>query len=169
MNEEQQQQQMDTTAGRSYMVFEAPVRPVRAVITIQKYDDGYTVSMMGGVARRFETWSQVIGWLAALWEDKPKQTAMQRLLQAVSAYYGITVAQLQGTDKHANHVHARATAMYIARSKLKLSYPVIGAEFHKHHTTVMNAVRRVEKLMESDPAYQAEVAEVEHRIEQADS
>jgi chromosomal replication initiator protein len=42
--------------------------------------------------------------------------------------------------------------MYLARVHLGTSFPQIGAKFEgKDHTTVMSAVKRVEKLLGEDP------------------
>lgn len=43
---------------------------------------------------------------------------------------------------------ARAVAMYLCRKLLELSYPEIGREFKRDHTTVMQSVRKVTALIE---------------------
>ena len=44
---------------------------------------------------------------------------------------------------------ARATAMWIMKNELKISYSEIGRAFNKDHTTVINALRRADNMMKS--------------------
>ena len=45
---------------------------------------------------------------------------------------------------------ARNIAMCIARDLTDLSYPELGKEFQRHHTSVVSAVKRVDKLLLTD-------------------
>jgi chromosomal replication initiator protein len=48
--------------------------------------------------------------------------------------------------------------MYLTRQLTKRSLPCIGRAFgHRDHTTVLYAIRSVEKRMEADPLYRADV------------
>lgn len=86
---------------------------------------------------------------------KPSVVTVEDVQRAVCEHYRLKMHQLVGKDRHREIAIARQVAMYLARTHLGTSYPQIGAKFDgKDHTTVMSAVRRVEKLLGED----AEVA-----------
>lgn len=69
------------------------------------------------------------------------------ILAAVAAHYGCTSTQLRENTRNRELSHPRQIAMYLCRSLLGESYPSIGLLFGgKDHTTVMYAVKKIEKL-----------------------
>jgi chromosomal replication initiator protein len=55
----------------------------------------------------------------------------------------------------------RQVAMWLCRHATPASFPAIGRAFgNRDHTTVMQAVRRVDALMAADPAFAAVVADL---------
>ena len=68
------------------------------------------------------------------------------IIAEVCSFYGIEENVLRGTLKDKATAEARQIAMYLIRSMTKgeLSFPDIGKEFGKDHTTVMHACKRVE-------------------------
>ena len=69
------------------------------------------------------------------------------ILAAVAAHYGCTSMQLRENTNNRELSHPRQIAMYLCRSLLGESYPSIGLLFGgKDHTTVMYAVKKIEKL-----------------------
>jgi len=71
---------------------------------------------------------------------------LARVVDAVSKSTGVTVAEIMGPRRDRNIIRARFAAMAIARDYLNLSYPQIGREFNRDHTSVINAMRRVDAL-----------------------
>ena len=55
-------------------------------------------------------------------------------------------------DRHKNIADARAVAMWVARKRTSMSFPEIGREFDKDHTTVMSAVRKIDKAIAVEPS-----------------
>ena len=53
-------------------------------------------------------------------------------------------------------VRARQEAMWLMRAQRVGSFPAIGRRFGKHHTTVMGAIRSVDRRMHN-PAYRREI------------
>lgn len=69
------------------------------------------------------------------------------ILSVVAAHYGCTAAQLRENTRNRELAHPRQIAMYLCRSLLGESYPSLGLLFGgKDHTTVMYAVKKIEKL-----------------------
>ena len=57
------------------------------------------------------------------------------IISEVSRFYGIEETVLRGTLKNKSTAEARQVAMYLVRKMLNLSYPDIGREFGRDHTT----------------------------------
>jgi hypothetical protein len=73
------------------------------------------------------------------------------VLAVVSIRFGFTYEEIRGKDRHKRIAHARNVAAWMMR-QLGLSYPEIGAELGgRHHTTAIEAVRRIDKISSGDP------------------
>ncbi len=72
------------------------------------------------------------------------------IIDEVEKYYHLPSGSLV-TKKRSNDVaYPRHIAMYLAREVLDESYPQIGMEFNRDHSTVMNAVKKVRKNLSGD-------------------
>jgi chromosomal replication initiator protein len=70
------------------------------------------------------------------------------IMNAVAAYYGITVDELSGNSRVSQIAIARQVAMYICREQTSLSLPKIGQLFgNRDHTTVMYAAKKIAQMM----------------------
>jgi chromosomal replication initiator protein len=73
------------------------------------------------------------------------------ILQATAEAYGLTIADLVGTSRKQPLAQCRQVAMYLCRDLTSLSLPRIGEVFGgRDHTTVMYAIDRVKKIMETE-------------------
>ena len=72
------------------------------------------------------------------------------IISEVSRFYGIEEAVLRGTLKNKSTAEARQVAMYLVRKMLNLSYPDIGREFGRDHTTALHSVNKIESLLQKD-------------------
>lgn len=71
-------------------------------------------------------------------------------------------ADITGTGRHARLVMARQAAMYVCRRHLGLSYPELGRAFGgRDHSTVIHAVKKIGKMLESNKDVQHLVARLE--------
>lgn len=69
-------------------------------------------------------------------------TIPTEILDAVAGYYGMSRGDLIGPRRWPRIIRARRVAMAIMREVLGMSYPEIGhAIGHRHHTTVIHALR----------------------------
>ena len=71
-------------------------------------------------------------------------TVMQnvdRIVNEVSAIYGIDPKNIYAKGRWEPLASARKEAMRRCRKELKLSLPVLGEVFHRHHTTILSACR----------------------------
>jgi len=69
-------------------------------------------------------------------------------IQSITAgYFNITISELISNKKKRIYSYPRHMAMYLSRKYTNLSFQEIGDSFgHKDHSTVIYAIRRIEKL-----------------------
>lgn len=73
----------------------------------------------------------------------------ERILQQISAYFGITVEDILSKSQVRDCVLPRQLAMYFCRNELKLPFTKIGRYFSRDHSTVMSAIRQIQKGVDS--------------------
>ncbi len=89
---------------------------------------------------------------------------VEAIQREVARYYKVPVESLKEDRRHKALAHARQVAMYLSRKLTKGSFPEIAARFNKDHSTVISAVRKVEKLRETDLAVKRELDELESKL-----
>ena len=72
------------------------------------------------------------------------------IISQVCKFYSIDEAVLRGTQKNRGTSEARHVAIYLIRKLTNLSFPDIGKEFGKDHSTVMYSVKKVELAIKGD-------------------
>ena len=89
----------------------------------------------------------------------------EKIINIVADYYNLTPSQLKGKIRTGQISLARHIAMYLIREVLDLPLKKIGNSFGgKDHTTVMNAISKVEKELKTDGALKAAIEELKARI-----
>jgi len=71
------------------------------------------------------------------------------IISEVCRFYSIEENVLRGTLKDKTTAEARQIAMYLIRELTSLSYPDIGKEFGKDHTTVIHSHKKVKAMLDS--------------------
>jgi len=85
--------------------------------------------------------------------------AIQRA--TLTEYPGITLFDLSSQRRTAKMVFARQVAMFMAKKLTSQSLPEIGRRFGgRDHTTVLHAVRKIERLVGTDPQLAATVERI---------
>jgi chromosomal replication initiator protein len=74
---------------------------------------------------------------------------------AVAEAWGISVMELLSHRRPKPLIQARAMAAGLARELTGASYPLLGREFDRDHTSILNAVRRDKELVHRDADYAA--------------
>lgn len=73
------------------------------------------------------------------------------IISTVCKWYGVKEDMVKGKSRLRNLTTVRHVCMYILRNKYNMSLVDIGSHFsNRDHTTVMNAISNVEKLINSD-------------------
>lgn len=82
--------------------------------------------------------------------DRPPIT-VDAVQKAVAAYFSVKITDLKGKRRHRGISRPRMIAMYLCRQLTNASFPEIGMRFGgKDHSTVINAVKRIEALQAED-------------------
>ena len=89
---------------------------------------------------------------------------LDTIQREVARFYKIAVEDLR-IDRRTKHLaHARQVAMYLCRKLTKNSFPEIASRFNKDHSTVISAVRKVEKQRDTDATIRRELDELEAKL-----
>lgn len=76
-----------------------------------------------------------------------------KVLRATAKQFECLLKDLRGSSRKSTLVRARGVAIWICRSRLKLSFKAIGKLLgNRDHTTIMNGMEKTCSLLESDPA-----------------
>lgn len=105
--------------------------------------------------------------VAEAWERDlaPPCLTVEAIQSEVAGYFGVKLRDLKGSKRNRAVAHPRMVAMYLARRLTKMSYPEIGRSFGgKDHSTVISAVRKIDRLCGVDPACRMEADALEGRL-----
>ena len=93
---------------------------------------------------------------------------IDRVINEVSSYFGLTVEDLRSKKRTADIAMARQIAMFIIREMADVSLTQIGDVFGgRDHTTVMHSVNKVEDEIEVNPHLKSDVDEIMSNIKAA--
>ncbi len=83
--------------------------------------------------------------------ENSKEITIEKIQKLVAENFQIRVNELKSPKRLKNLVLPRQIAMYICRKMTDLSYPEIGTKFGgKDHSTIIHAIKKIEKKMEED-------------------
>jgi chromosomal replication initiator protein len=87
------------------------------------------------------------------------------LLQAVSAYFGISLQALAGKSRARPIAEARHTAMYLLREDAQLALKQVGLLLgHRDHSTVIHGVQKVSRALSTDPRLGSQMSEIRNSL-----
>ena len=97
----------------------------------------------------------------------PTGLSVESIQREVASYFEIKLHDLKGPKRHRAVTHPRMIAMYLSRQLTSMSYPEIGTRFDgKDHSTIISAVRKIEKKMAEDPSLRSVVSTLTTRLRQ---
>jgi chromosomal replication initiator protein len=105
--------------------------------------------------------------LAKLIANTPSGLTIEAIQREVAGYFDVKLHDMKGPKRHRAIAHPRMVAMYLARKLTNMSFPEIGGRFGgKDHSTVISAVRKIERLCSEDPTVRSVVGTLEGRLRQ---
>ncbi len=104
---------------------------------------------------------ETVGFTAA----PKRQPTFQDILEGVSRYYSVSVQDMIGASRVREILLPRQIAMHLGKKYLRMSYVRLGEAFsNRDHTTVMNAVVKIEQKLQNDPQLLREVRAIEQEV-----
>jgi len=104
--------------------------------------------------------------LADLLRASQRRISIDEIQRRVSDHYRIRQAEMTSARRAREVARPRQVAMYLAKQLTPRSLPEIGRRFGgRDHTTVIHAVRQIEKLRQSDAELDADVRLLTRQLE----
>jgi chromosomal replication initiator protein len=120
-----------------------------------------TVKSIAPMLKKLHTNSKIVGMPDAASSDGIR--SIEDIVRVVADYFKLLPEDLMGDSRRADIVLARQIAMYIAKKYFKMTYQYIGTYFQNRiHTTVMHAVEKIEKEMETDKQLKRDINALLH-------
>jgi len=93
------------------------------------------------------------------------KTLPERIIQTVSEYHKVSVADMKSKRKKEEIVEVRQIAMYFLRKYTRLSLKNIGSHFgNRDHSTVIHSLKKVQDLAEVEKYYKKELDILEKKL-----
>jgi chromosomal replication initiator protein len=104
--------------------------------------------------------------LAHLIDNAERVISPDAVIKAVAEFYSVKVSDLRSDRKHKVVALPRQVAMYLIRSMTRCSLPDIGLRFGgRDHTTVMYAVKKIDKKVREDVSFRNTVDTLRKNLE----
>ena len=95
-----------------------------------------------------------------------REVSIDYIQKTVCDYYGVQVDNLREKTRKRSIVQARQLSMFLAKNYTKNSLKVIGKHFGgRDHSTVIHSCQAVQNLIETDPEFKGQVAEIQKKIQ----
>lgn len=94
-----------------------------------------------------------------------KHLTQDIVITKVCEYYGLSRDKMMGTSRKKDVLLPRQVSMYFCRNLLSMSLPAIGKLFKKDHSTVSNAIDKIEDSLSQDPLLQSDIHNIRRAIE----
>ena len=85
------------------------------------------------------------------------RVSVARIQSEVAKHFGVTAERMAGRGRGKGVIRPRQVAMFFAREVAGKSFPKIGHIFGRDHSTVIHAVRKVERMMGEDQQFKDDV------------
>ena len=133
-----------------------------------------SIRQLEGVIKRIHGYSNILGKEIDLDLAKncihdivPKESVdsiVEKTFSKVCEKYQVTIQDITGKRRQANIVIARHVSIYIFDQLTDLSSVEIARYFSQDHSTILSAVKNVEKKMETSPAFEEEITRLIREI-----
>jgi chromosomal replication initiator protein len=94
-----------------------------------------------------------------------RRITIQQIFEVVTKYYNVRLSDLQSKKRHKSIAFPRQVCMFLARRHTRYSLEEIGGYFGgRDHTTVLHAVRTVDKDCKDDKEIEGQVAHINTQL-----
>jgi len=81
--------------------------------------------------------------------------------RVVAEFFQLRLSDMTSSLRPANIAYARQIAMFLARKHTSLSLPAIAENFHKQHTTVLYALKAIDKKYQASAETKRDITQIE--------
>ena len=93
------------------------------------------------------------------------QLSIQNIIDAVTSFYNVKLADLQSKRRHRSIVGPRQVCMYLARKRTRYSLEEIGGYFGgRDHTTVLHAINTIEQRIGGSAEFGAQIDRIDQMV-----
>ncbi len=96
---------------------------------------------------------------------KNRTYTVEQIKKYVSSYFDLSPEDLDSKKRNKEIAYARQLAMYICRNLLDYSFPRIGQEFGRDHSTAMHAVNKIESDLITDASVKSNYNDIMKSIQ----
>ncbi len=123
----------------------------QVVADMQLFERVATIRSVADIIRRMNKAQKIIGYDIEARGGKIVARSAADIMNIVADYYGVTVDQIVGKDRHRGVMVPRQISMYLIKNELGDSYEKIGMGFGgRNHTTVMHACSKTVDMLKTD-------------------
>lgn len=98
-------------------------------------------------------------------ENKNNNLSIESINKCVCQYFKISLAELNSKSRERKYSEPRQIAMYLTRKYTKKTLPEIAMAFGgKDHSTVIHAIKKIEKEIHSSPALKKYVEDIQQML-----
>lgn len=98
-------------------------------------------------------------------KNRPKHISAKTVVEKTARYFHITIEDIVGPKRDKDIVVPRQIAMYLLRSELHLSFPIIARELgRKDHTTALHSVNKIEEGKNKDNMIKESIAQIKDKL-----
>lgn len=98
-------------------------------------------------------------------KDKKENITIDDIIKTVSKELNVKPSDIKSKKRTKNVVHARRTAIYLARELTSSSMPQIAVYFGmKDHTAISHAMKKINEILESDENFKVLLEELSNKI-----
>ena len=93
-----------------------------------------------------------------------KSLTSKKIIDKVCKFYNVSRDDILSKSRTKDINHARQVACYLMKYQIKMSFPQIGKEFSRDHTTIMNGVSKIEKSVKFDIEVREQISALKELI-----
>lgn len=102
--------------------------------------------------------------LPSLFDPVPVQVTVSAVIEAVARVHNLRSVDLTGHRRSRSLANPRQIAMYLARKHTGASFPELGREFDRDHSTIQHGCRKVDDELKSNPDLAAKIRLIEQTL-----
>ncbi len=95
---------------------------------------------------------------------KPKTLNAKQIIDKTARYFKLDPKIMCGKDRSHNIAEPRQIAMYLIRTELSMSFPKIGREFSRDHSSVMHSVEKIDECIKNDFYIRQQVSDIREKL-----